>query len=162
MVGPGQNFLPLVTESSVILLRPQDQRHPVMIRRHRLVGRRGEHGIFFDARFLAPKSGQTKRLPVRLPEQDVFLIKSIRQQQTTLVQMRAERRSSMPSVSLLALMSGLLSHGTPQPQRSSRQANPSCSGKMTGPRSVGRISARGTAPNTRIKSRNRSFASIFV
>lgn len=82
---------PVVSKPCVKLIRPQDERHPVMKSRHGFVGCGGEHHITRPARFLAPKPRQAKDVAVRLPEKDAFLIKPISQQQATLGQMFAER-----------------------------------------------------------------------
>jgi hypothetical protein len=62
-----------VAQPQIVLFRFQDERHPVVILRHGLVWRGGEHRVFLHAGFLAPQPGNAKQLAVRLPEQHAFL-----------------------------------------------------------------------------------------
>ena len=77
-VGIFQDLKPVIAEPCAKLFRPQDERHPVVIRRNGGVGRGGQHREPAALRVRLPQAGHRKQRFAGLDEADAFF-KKIRQ-----------------------------------------------------------------------------------
>jgi len=86
----GQDALPIVAQPRVVKFRLYDERHAIVIFGHGFIRRGGEHGVFPAVGRLAPQTGRAKHRFARLKEPDADFVKTVRQQQATLVEVGAE------------------------------------------------------------------------
>ena len=90
-VGIFKDLKPVIAEPCVKLFRPQDERHPVVIRRHAGVGRGDQHGEPAARRVRLPQAGHRKQRFTGLDEADAFFKKSVGENQAAVLQVRLER-----------------------------------------------------------------------
>ncbi len=90
-VGIFQDRKPIIAEPCAKLLRPQDEGHPVVIRRNAGVGRRGQHREPAALRVRLPQASHRKQQFTGLNETDAFFKKAVGQNQAAVSQVRLER-----------------------------------------------------------------------
>lgn len=72
------------------MFRPQNERHPVVIRRNAGVGRGGQHREPAALRVRLPQAGHRKQRFAGLDEADAFFKKSVGENQAAVLQVRLE------------------------------------------------------------------------
>ena len=82
---------PVIAEPRAKLFCPQDERHPVVIRRNAGVGRGGQHGEPAARRVRLPQAGHRKQRFAGLDEADAFFKKSVGEDHAAVLQVRLER-----------------------------------------------------------------------
>jgi len=91
LVGIFQDGKPVIAEPCAELFRPQDERHPVVIRRNAGVGRGGQHREPAARRVRLAQAGHRKQRSAGLDEADAFFKKSVGENQAAVLQVRLER-----------------------------------------------------------------------